>query len=176
MKELDFINSIKKVSSSRKHRVTGSYGIYDGYKYYRKNKPKDSKYILTESQYFSITRRINQILAEMLSKGEDITLPSRLGRLEVRKRKVVKIFDGTTLKTNLPIDWDKTLKLWYEDKDSFTNKVLVKSDIKELYRLYYNRSKANYANKSFYQFNFNRELKRKIKDAINNNEIDAYNI
>jgi len=42
-----------------------------------------------------------------------------MGTLEVRKRPTrVAIVDGK-LVTNLPIDWDATLKLWYEDEESF---------------------------------------------------------
>ena len=29
------------------------------------------------------------------------------------------------LKTNLPIDWNKTLELWYEDEESYKNKTLI---------------------------------------------------
>lgn len=174
MNEKEFIDSIRKIHDSRKHKVTNSYGIYDGYKYYRKNKPKDSKYILTESQYFSITRKINELLAQALSQGDDIVLPSRLGRLEIRKYKASISYDGNKVKTNLPIDWDKTLKLWYEDEDSFKNKTLVKIEEKEIYKLYYNKNSANYNNKSFYQFNFNRELKRKLKNIIKEGNIDAF--
>jgi hypothetical protein len=43
-------------------------------------------------------------------------LPHRLGRLEVRKNAAsITIKDGK-VKTNLPIDWDATLKLWFEDE------------------------------------------------------------
>ena len=175
MEERDFKNKVMRVSEPRKHKVRNSYGIYDGYKFYRKNKPKDSKYILTESQYFAITRRINNILVELILLGGDITLPYRLGRLEIRKKNARVYFDKGKLKTNLPIDWDRTLKLWYEDEEAYKNKTLVKTDEKEIFKLYYNRGLAEYTNKSFYQFNFNRELKRRLKDSIKNGNIDAYN-
>ena len=83
----EFSNSIKRVNDSRVHKVKNSYGVYDGFKYYRKNKPKEHKYILTESQYFSIIRKVNELLGESLINGEDIILPYRLGRLEIRKYK-----------------------------------------------------------------------------------------
>ena len=43
MEEKDFINSVRKISEPRVHKVKNSYGVYDYYKYYRKNKPSDSK-------------------------------------------------------------------------------------------------------------------------------------
>ena len=60
MEEQEFLNKVRKVKESRNHKVKNSYGIYDGYKFYRKNKPNDPKYVLTESQYFAITRKVNE--------------------------------------------------------------------------------------------------------------------
>ena len=34
---VDFLNSIKKVNEPRVHKVRGSYGVYDAYKWIRKN-------------------------------------------------------------------------------------------------------------------------------------------
>lgn len=171
-----FSSNIKKLNSPRKHKITNSYGIYDGYKYYRKNKPKDNKYILTESQYFSITRMINNMLGEALSNGEDIILPCRLGRLEIRKYDAKITIKDNKVINNLPIDWDRTLKLWYEDEESFKNKTLVKMEEKEIFKIYYNRIKADYNNKSFYQFDINREVKKKLKTNIKEGNVDAFNI
>ena len=176
MEEKEFLSKVRKLKEPRNHKVKNSYGIYDGYKFYRKNKPKDPKYILTESQYFAITRRINEILAEHLSRGEDIILPCRLGRIEVRKYKAKITWDGKKIKSNLPIDWDKTLKLWYEDNEAYKNKVLIKIEEKEIYKIYYNKFIAEYNNKCFYQFNFNRELKNKLKHNIKEGITDAFNL
>ena len=175
MEEKEFLNKVKKVKGPRNHKVKNSYGIYDGFKFYRKNRPKDSKYVLTESQYFAITRRVNEYLVEALASGEDVILPYRLGRIEVRKYESRITWDGKKVKSNLPIDWDKTLKLWYEDEEAYKNKTLIKVEEKEIYKIYYNRNLADYTNKSFYQFNFNRELKKKLKCNIKEGEIDAFN-
>lgn len=175
MGEREFLDEIKKVKGPRNHKVKNSYGIYDGFKFYRKSKPKDPKYVLTESQYFAITRKVNELLVEALSKAEDVILPFRLGRIEVRKYESKITWDGKKVKSNLPIDWDRTLKLWYEDKEAYKNKTLIKVEEKEIYKIYYNRNVANYTNKSFYQFNFNRELKKKLKCNIKEGDIDAFN-
>lgn len=174
MEEQEFINSVRKIKGPRNHKIKNSFGIYDGYKYYRKNKPKDKKYVLSESQYFAITRKINEYFVEALLKGDEIILPNRLGRIEIRKIKTKIYFDGNKLKSNLSIDWDKTLKLWYEDKEAYKNKTLVKLEEKEIYKLYYNKNIAEYTNKSFYQFNFNRDLKRRLKTSIKEGNIDAF--
>lgn len=169
-----FINSIKKVTESRVHKIRNSHGVYDGFKYYRKNKPKDHKYVLTESQYFLIVRRINELLGDNLTNGEDVLLPHRMGRLEVRKYKANVTMEGKKVKTNLPIDWDKTLKLWYEDLESFKNKTLVRMNQKELFKIYYNRNVAEYTNKSFYQFFTNRDLKKRLTQNAKEGDIEAF--
>lgn len=174
-KELnDFINTIKGVNKSRIHKIRNSYGVYDGFKFYRKNKPKEHKYILTESQYFSIIRKVNELLGELLVNGEDITLPCRLGRLELRKYEAKITIDGNKVKTNLPIDWDKTLKLWYEDEESYKNKTLIKVEEKEIFKVHYNRTIANFNNKSFYKFSINKDLKKRLKQNIKDGKIDAF--
>ena len=170
----EFKFNVQHLNSLRIHKVKNSYGVYDGFKYYRKNRPKEHKYVLTESQYFSIIRRVNELLGEALINGEDVTLPYRLGRLEVRKYEARITTDGKKVRTNLPIDWDRTLKLWYEDKESYKNKTLIKVEEKEIYKVYYNRNVAEFTNKAFYQFDVNRELKRRLKQNIKEGKLDAF--
>ena len=174
MEELNnFKNKIKKVNSSREHKVRDSYGTYDAYKYYRKNKPKESKYVLTESQYFNIIRSINKQLANNLLNGETVVFPHRMGSLILKKKESVISFKDGKLKTNLPVDWDSTLKLWYEDKESFENKVLIRMEERDLYKVCYDKSKANFNNKTFYTFNVNREIKVQLKNKIKNEGLDT---
>ena len=40
----EFKRRIKKVNQPREYKVRNSLGVYDGYKYYRKNKIKKDKY------------------------------------------------------------------------------------------------------------------------------------
>lgn len=172
----DFINSVRKLDKPRKHKVNNSYGVYSAYKYIRKNKWFNIGKPLTEHEFYSIIRKVNKYLSNNLLEGNDITLPNRMGRLELRKFDAKIEFKNNKIKTNLPIDWDKTLKLWYEDEESYKNKTLVKVEEKEIFKIYYNRQLANYNNKTFYEFNVNRELKKKLKQAIKENNIDAFKL
>ena len=97
-----------------------------------------------------------------------------MGRLELRKYDARITFDGEKVKTNLPIDWDRTLKLWYEDEEAYNNKTLVKVEEKEIFKVYYNKQLANYQNMTFYSFNINRDLKRRLKYNIKNGKLDAF--
>ena len=176
MKYEEFRRKILKLCEKRNHKVKNSYGVYDAFKYYRKHKPKDNKYVLTESQYFAIIRNINNILADSLLENNDIKFPLRMGTLEVRKRPgTVKIVDGK-LVNNLPVDWDTTLKLWAKDEESYKNKTIIRLEEDEIFIINYNKRKAIYNNKMFYQFNVNRKLKQRLKELIKNNEIDAFEL
>lgn len=172
----EFRRKILKLDEPRHHKIRNSYGVYDAFKYYRKNRPQEKKYVLTESQYMRIVRQINLRIVDSLLQGNDITFPHRMGSLELRKRHTtVEIVDGK-LKDNLPIDWDSTLKLWSEDKESYKNKTLVKLEVDEVFRVRYVKYKANYNNKVFYKFTTNRLIKQKLRDKINNNSIDAFDL
>ena len=99
-------------------KVRNSWGVYDYYKFYRKNKPQGHEYVLTESQYFAIIRKINQKLADRLLSYEPVEFPQSMGILEIRKKQNIdRIVDGK-LVTAKPIDWDTTIKLWHEDAEA----------------------------------------------------------
>lgn len=171
----DTITDIKKVTGPRHHKVNNSLGVYDAYRWYRKNKPKDKKYVLTSSQYFKIIRTLNQALAQQLIDKGKIVLPERLGIVEIKKYTPTIKLENNKVKTNLPIDWDATLNLWCEDKECKQNKTLVRKNVAYVFKIRYDKTKANYNNKSFYQFTPNRQLKIALKDVINNNpKYDAF--
>ena len=169
-----FINKIKKVQNNRKHKVNSSIGVYDIYKYIRKNKWQNIPRPLKEAEFYKIIRKVNQLLALELSKGKEINLPHRLGTLEIRKRPTrVEIINGK-LVTTLPIDWDATLKLWFEDKQSREDKVLVKQETEDVFKVYYNKNKADYTNKTFYDFKPNRDIKRSLTKQAKEGHLDAF--
>ena len=169
------MEEVLRLHDSRNHKVTGSLGVYDAYKYIRKNKWFDIGRPLKEGEFYKIIRGVNNLLAAELIKGNQINLPHRLGTLEIRKRPTrVAIVEGK-LVTNLPIDWDATLQLWYEDKEAYEDRFLVRINVPEIYKIFYNKNLANYNNKSFYQFTPNRELKLGLKHSIKENpEFDAF--
>lgn len=172
----EFKKKVQHTTSSRKHKVTNSLGTYDAYKWIRKNNWLNIGRPLTEHEFYSIIRKVNKYLADDFLKGYDIKLPHRMGSIELRKYDAnIYIKDGK-VKTNLPIDWNKTLKLWYEDEESYKNKTLIKVEEKEIYKIYYNKRLANYNNKVFYELNINRELKKRVKDSINEGRLDAFKI
>ena len=47
-------------------------------------------------------------------------------------------------------------------------------EAKEIFKFYYNRNKAKYVNKAFYEFTPTRSFKKRLSDKIKDNEIDAF--
>lgn len=172
----DFRRNILKINGPRKHRVTNSNGVYDAYKYLRKNKWLGIGSPLTEHEFYTIVRQVNNCLADELLRGQDIVLPHRLGRIELRKYDVRMSFKDGKLKTNLPVDWDRTLKLWSEDEEAYKERTLVKMEEKEIFKVFYNKRTANFQNKSFMEFEVNRDLKGRLKQKIKSGAIDAFKI
>ena len=81
----EFRRRILKVNGPRKHKINNSLGVYHMYKFIRKNKWFDIEGPISEHDFYSIIRTINNYLAELLSRGHDINLPCQMGRLEIRK-------------------------------------------------------------------------------------------
>lgn len=172
----EFRRRILKVDGPREHKVRNSNGVYNAYKWIRKNKWLDIGRPLTEHEFYSIVRQVNNLLAEVLLSGGDIILPHRLGTIELRKYDNKITVRGGRVIANLPIDWDRTLKLWSEDEEAYKERMLVKMEEKETFKVFYNRRRANYENKSFMQFEVNRDLKRRLKQKIKNRAIDAFRL
>ena len=169
----EFKRRVRKVNHPREYKINNSLGVYDGYKWLRKNKWFGMN-PLSEHNYYSIIRKVNLLLSEEIANGNEISLPCHMGHIELRKGEVyLGIDDNCKLKTNRPIDWNKTLELWYEDEESYKNKTLIKMEEQEIFKIYYNKWSANYNNKSFYEFVFNKDLKAKLKQRIREGVIDA---
>lgn len=172
----DFRKDVLKVCGKRQHSIKNSIGVRDAFKWCRKNKIFQTQKNVTEKDFYKIIRTVNNIIAQEVINGNDVKLPQRMGQLEVRKYDTyVKLLDGK-IKTNRGIDWNATLRLWFEDEDAKENKILLKVEDEEVFKIFYNKMIANYNNKSLYQFKPNRELVIAVKKAGKDGLIDAYKI
>lgn len=165
----EFRKNILKVHQKRHHEVKGSLGVQDAYKYY-----KHTGGTIDKKTYSTIIKAINTYYAQQLSLGNEIKLPHKMGVIELRKYKPTLKIDNGKLINTLPVDWDRTLKLWEEDEYSRNKKILIKTEVKEIFRIVYNKKTANYKNKSFFNFKANRELKYNLKNNIKEGAIDAF--
>lgn len=171
MTEEEFRDNVKKVKGSRKHKVSNSYGMNEACAYYQK-----ASGALDSKTFRQVVKLINLSLQEQLANGEDIHFPKRMGFLELRKYKTKTEFIDGKLKTNLPIDWEATNKLWFEDEEARERKQKVRIETPEVYKVYYKKATANFSNKMYFQFITNRVLKLALKKNIKEGKVDAFSI
>lgn len=158
----------------RVFKISGSWGIYDAYKHIRRNKWYDIGRPVTEKEFYAIVRQINNKLADEIGKGSTVILPSKMGMLELRKEPRGVTFDKKgNMKVTYPVDWQATLKLWFEDEEAREQKLLIRMNSRWVYRVFFNKYKATFNNKMFYDFTLNRFIKKKLKNNINNGLIDS---
>lgn len=169
----DFRREVLKVDKPRVHKIKNSLGVYDSYKWLRKNKWLDVGPI-SEHDYYTIIRTVNKALMLNFLITGSIKLPERMGEITLRKYPAKITLKNGKVQTNLPIDWDATLHLWSEDKDSYDNRTLIRAEEKEIFKVLYDKSKALYNNKSFYNFELNRDIKVALKRKLKKGLLDAF--
>lgn len=159
----EFIAYTKKVTGPRKHQIKNSVGSEDFIYHYLKQHKELPVPIIR-----SIIKQINLELQDCLSNGVEIKLPRSMGALELRSIDSYVKFKNGKIKTNRPIDWNATLQLWYKYPETKQQKKLVRTESKKIFQIFYNKGKAKYTNKVFFEFIPNRTLKQKIKENIQN--------
>lgn len=169
----DFRNEILKSYGKRNAKVKGSIGVYDVYKWIRKNNWLDIGRPLKEHEFYSIIRGVNNLLAVEIGKGNTVNLPSRMGSFELRKFQPSARFVNGKLRITYPVDWDKTLRLWFTDKEAKKNKTLIRMEEENVYKVKYNKHNANYENMSFYEFQLNSKIKQMLKENIKAGNVDT---
>lgn len=157
----------------KKFKVSGSWGIYDAYKYIRKNKWYDIGRPVTEKEFYAIVRQVNNKLANEISVGNTVVFPSKMGKLELRKDQRGVFFNNGKMKITYPVDWQATLKLWFEDEEAREKKLLIRRNSKCVYKVHFDKYNATFNNKIFYDFTLNRFIKKKLKNNINSGLIDS---
>lgn len=170
---VQFRQSHRRSTKGQQFKVRNSFGVYDCYKLIRKNHWYNLPRKVTEGEFYSIVRMVNNLLADNLALGIPVKLPSKMGMLELRKMDGgCSIVDGK-LKIRYPIDWAETWKLWYEDAEACSQKLLKRDEQKYIYYTKYVKDKADYENKIFYQFVLNRGIKKTLKKNIKSGITDT---
>jgi hypothetical protein len=173
MEYKEFRNKLLKTEVPRKAKVSNSWGVYDAYKAIRKHKWYDIGRPLKEKEFYSIIRGINDLLAEEIAEGKEVVFPGRMGKLELRKVERGVSIVGGKLKNTYHINWAKTIKLWFEDKEAMANKTLIRDETDYMYFVKYTKYDAAYENQCFYEFVLNRFVKIALKKNIQEGKIDT---
>lgn len=165
------VKILKANKKKYKYKINNSYGLKDAYRWAIKNKYINRN--ITEANYRVIVNTINQYFQDRLLQGYDVKFPERMGVIEIRKYNTHISFEDGKLVTNMAVDWDKTLRLWYEDSEAYSKKTLVRCEAKERFKIFYNKRRAKYKNKDFYEFAPTRNIKIKLKNIIKDKGFDA---
>lgn len=170
----EFRTLIARKGKKKYFKVTNAFTIYQIYKYIRKQHWYDIGRPVTEKEFYSIIRRVNKRLADNIVLGENVKFPYNMGELELRKfERGVRINKNGELKVDYPIDWDKTLRLWFEDEEARKNKIIVRDESGHIYKVLYKKFNANYNNRVFYEFKLHQKVKKALKDNINKGITDS---
>ena len=164
-----------KAHGKRHHESKNSWKINDAYRWQRekgwKNVPKD----ITEKEYFKIVKTVNAHLADDLLKGFEVVLPFRMGSLVPEKFNWTWRNGSVQKRGHGPIDWNATIKLWHEDDEAHENRTLVRFDTYRMkFSIHYDKTHAHYHNRHYFEWLTNRTLKGRLKDKINEDEMEAY--
>lgn len=168
-----FKSTIAKLRGQRKHKITKSYGNKQAWRWIKKNKWINIKQPISEKLFGLVIKKVNTAIRDKVISGGSVVLPYNMGILELVKYKAKLQIINNKIETNLPIDWNNTLKYWNQDKDAFKNKKLIRIDNKEIFKIRYSKRLCKYKNKNYFNFYPNRQMKIKLKDKIINKETDT---
>jgi hypothetical protein len=156
-----------------------NYGIKNIYRYYKEHSsdPVSEKIFASSWKSFA-----NKVTDGIVYQGKDFGMPFRLGPIGIRKQKVIVVLnpDGSIDKRYLRPDWKATKELWIREPAAKERKQLVFHLNKHFNgyncKWYWDKSQCSISNQSAYSFVPTRENKRKLADAIfdDDREVDYY--
>ena len=141
------------------------YNIRDSYVVYKNMSTNP----ISISEYLQITNHFMKFLiSKLLSVGE-ITIPERLGKLNIFGKKVkIKVENGEI--KGLAPDWVKTKQLWDSDEEAKKNKQLVYHFNEETngvrYKFSWSKNRVLVSNKTLYNLRMTRTNKRELSSLI----------
>lgn len=149
-------------------------GIIAAFQYCVKNKWHGIGKPVPQNVFSSIIRSIGRKLAEELYASNDIKLPLSMGKIKLSRYDQRISIENGKVKTNSRIDWDSTLKLWYEDEESRNKKTLVRYTSPVYFTVKYSRDGAYFKKCSIFSFRIARSVKQRLSDLIHEGSIEAF--
>lgn len=164
------------MTQNRHHRIKAHYGIADYHKYFLKHNDCE----VSRSDFGQVLKEYNSFIRDNVSlRGVSYTFPSRMGSVELRKKKSeVTVNEDGSIKNTMAVDWQETRALWKSSPEAKAAKIKMRFENKHsdgfIFKIAYLRSKALYKNKTIYRLRFNRLMKRQLSQSIINKSIDAF--
>ena len=121
------------------------------------------------SQYVQIVNQFMKFLINRLFEKGQVSLPEKLGNLQIVGKKVkVKIEDGQI--KGLAPDWVKTKELWEKDAEAKKNKQLVYHFNEQTngvrYKFFWSKNRVLVSNKTLYNLRMTRSNKRELSKLV----------
>lgn len=120
--------------------------------------------------YLDLSHLYLSFLVEKILKGDEVTLPSRMGSIEIRGTKEKIKVDETGNITGLSPNWKKTVELWNKDENAKKNRKLVyntnEHSANTRYRFVWRKSRVLVSNKTLYSLKMSRANKRLLSNLI----------
>ena len=116
--------------------------------------------------YGKIIREVHKELISKFTEGHDVHLPYSMGVLTLQKKsKKPRIVNGKLI-IPYKVNWDKTLELWYTDKEAERDKILIRTEAPQAYRICLVSKKYGFKYQFFYHFKPSRIFKKAVSEAI----------
>lgn len=137
----DYIKDRRKLSYARKP-IGQFYSLNHYYNHFiTTDKSSNRMFNISKDLYKRILERLVEVYLQNLYLTGSGVLPFKVGKFVIREfEHKPKIVDDKLVYSG-PVDWHKTLKLWYDDKEAEKNKVLIRVEPSVKYTVAYTSDK-----------------------------------
>lgn len=159
-----------KWANGRKMKFSSSLGVKDAYKFYTKNRPSSSNFVLNREEYSKIIQACFEYQVNQLVKTGITSFPYGYGELVLVEYDDSPRMENGQLVLPKRIDWKATLELWVEDEEEKKKKTLIRHTNSPITIKY---KKPNRTNRLivFVRFRKQRSLKKVIADNAMENKL-----
>lgn len=171
----EFLRDTVKAKEPKK--IGKKKGSMDLYRHYvNTDKTKDGSFNIPYKLWSAILKDWSEFFFEELFNTGEFNLPFACGSFYVIKRSYKPKMINGELIYNAPVDWGRTMKLWYRDPEAKKNKVLVKIEpcTKYLIRFKMARKRQSSPNKFYYSGVVSRSFKKKINQMAEEGREPAF--
>jgi len=169
----EFLVDIKKARTKKDFKIKHSFRLLNNYrKFIAAKKRNKLKMIISYADYSKIINKFNGYLVDELFKGKVIRFPADMGSIRILRYKLEpKLDENDNLVYKAPINWDRTLKYWYECPEAKERKILIRVEPGYTYKINY--VKGGFTNKEYFLFSPMRTLKSKLKAKVVENKLET---
>lgn len=122
-----------------------------------------------------LNRMFELISEDIFDNGEKYELPYGLGTMYLQVNEHTKKQAFKNIEANMKINWNETLKLWYNDKDAMDNRRFIRFEFRPLRaRLALKRGSTKIQIWYFFVIKKLRSSSKRIVEHLNNNDIIGF--